>query len=58
MPNLVLEVINSCVKPCWMQQEIKFSILLILWLCETMKFNRENGKKEEKKTFKCPGKLN
>jgi len=45
---VVLEVISLCVKPCWMQEEIKeilHVMLLVLWLHETTKFNTENGKK-------------
>lgn len=45
---VVLEMISWCVKPCWIQEEIKqilHIMLLVLWLCKTTKFNRENGKK-------------
>lgn len=45
---VVLEVIGLCVKLCWIQEEIKQILrimLLVLWLCKTTKFNTENGKK-------------
>lgn len=47
---VVLEVISLCVKPCWIQEEIKqilHIMLLVLWLCKTTKFNTEKGKKTQ-----------